>query len=118
MGKTFSILTLLTALYVGWIFIADNSQVRIERACAPTLWFGNVSTSLTALTLSEYQQNVEDGFKTVDYACRFTVWRLFFEQEYLDWMAQQEAMKQQQAQKPVDGTEMVAPSSTIPAILQ
>lgn len=79
-----TLLGIALAALVAWVAVATDPQERIERACQPVLWTGNVMTSLTALTVPQYQDHVDSGFESADYACRYTVWRLFYEQEWLE----------------------------------
>lgn len=74
-------------VWVAWIVLATNSEARIERTCQPVLWAGNIATSLTQLTFNEYQDSVQESFESADYACRFTVWRLLYEE---NWKESQE----------------------------
>lgn len=70
-------------VWVAWIVLATGHDERIERTCQPVLWVGNVFTSLVALTASDYQDTVEGAFESADYGCRYTVWRLVYEDDYL-----------------------------------
>ena len=82
-----TIVGILVLVWVVWIVLAHSSQQRIERGCQPVVWAGNVTTSLTALTLPKYQNSVEGAFDRMDYGCRYTAWRLLHEQ---DWIKHQE----------------------------
>lgn len=70
-------------IWMVWIFLATSQTHRIERICQPVLWTGNVFTSLVALTAPKYQDHIESGFASADYGCRYTVWRLLFEDKYI-----------------------------------
>lgn len=82
-------LGLLFLLFVGWVLVAGDGSARISRVCAPIGWVGNGATSLTALVVPSYQGNVQRGFGRVEYGCRYLVWRLFYQDEYNAWLAQQ-----------------------------
>ena len=75
---------ILFVLWAGWIVMATSNTARIERFCQPVLWTGNIATSITALTVSKYQDNVEEAFNSFDYGCRYSVWRLLFEESWID----------------------------------
>lgn len=77
-------------VWVVWIVLATNSQGRIERGCQPVLWAGNVVTSLTQLTVSQYQDSVHEFFLSTDYACRFTLWRLLHEESWQEYQREVE----------------------------
>lgn len=84
MTRSGSFFAIAFIVWVGWIVLATSSEARIGRFCKPVLWTGNVATSVTALTVSKYQDNVESAFDSFDYGCRFSVWRLLYEDEWLD----------------------------------
>ena len=71
--------------FVFWIIAAASPQQRIENACRPVGWSGNVVTSLSALVLPAQQKTVESGFDKIEYGCRYTVWRLFYQEAYNQW---------------------------------
>lgn len=92
MAKGSSIFGALFIMWLVWIFMASGNEHRIERVCQPVVWTGNVFTSLAALTASDKnQQQVNNVFVKFDYGCRYTVWRLFFESE---WLKEQELLKE------------------------
>lgn len=82
--RTSTLLGVALAALAVWVVMATNPAERIERSCQPVLWAGNVMTSLTALTVPQYQDHVDEGFQSADYACRYTVWRLFYEEAWLE----------------------------------
>jgi len=84
-----SIIGILMVLWIGWIVLATSQEERIGRFCQPVIWTGNVATSLTALTVSKYQGNVEEAFDSFDYGCRYSVWRLFYEEQWLEHQEEQ-----------------------------
>lgn len=84
MARGGSFFALAFIIWVGWIVMATSTEKRIERFCQPVLWTGNLATSVTALTVSKYQDNVENAFDSFDYGCRFSVWRLLYEDEWLE----------------------------------
>lgn len=83
-----SLFGILLVVWIGWIVLATSEEQRIGRFCQPVLWTGNIFTSITALTVSKYQGKVEEAFEGFDYGCRYSVWRLFYEKE---WLQEQEA---------------------------
>lgn len=83
-------------VWVVWIIFATSNVARIERTCQPILWAGNFVTSIVALTVPAYQDNVERAADRLDYGCRYSVWRLLFEKSYLE---------SQQAQRGEDAAE-------------
>lgn len=80
---------LLFLSFVVWILIATTPQDRMAHACRPIGWGGNVMTSLTALVMPSQQQNVQTWFNKFEYGCQYTVWRLFYQDEYNKYMSSQ-----------------------------
>lgn len=77
---------LLFLAFVAWILIATTPTRRIENACAPVGWGGNVITSLSALVLPKQQGTIQGWFDKLEYGCRYTTWRLFYQDEYNAWL--------------------------------
>lgn len=77
---------LLFLAFVAWILIATTPARRIENACAPVGWGGNVITSLSALVLPKQQGTIQGWFDKLEYGCRYTTWRLFYQDEYNAWL--------------------------------
>lgn len=85
-GAAFNLAVLL---YIIWVFLGGSPDDRMQRTCQPILWAGNVTQSLTALTLPEYGQSVTKAFDNVDYACQYTLWRLFYEKDFIESLKNQ-----------------------------
>lgn len=81
-------LTLLAFLL--WIVFAADPSERITRVCRPMAWIGNGATSVAALTSPTYQKSVDGWFKGLDYGCRYSVWRLFYQEDYAAWEAKRD----------------------------
>lgn len=73
--------------FVFWIIAASTPHQRIENACRPIGWSGNVVTSLSALVLPAQQTKMQSWFDKFEYGCRYTVWRLFYQEAYNQWKA-------------------------------
>lgn len=63
--------------------LAPTPSQRIVRTCTPINWGGNLVVSITQLVTPKYQASVQHAFEKLDYGCRFSLWRLFYEKEYL-----------------------------------
>lgn len=85
---------LLFLAFVAWILIASTPSKRIENACAPVGWGGNVVTSLSALVLPNQQATLQRWFDKLEYGCRYTTWRLFYQDEYNAWVKSTQAGEQ------------------------
>jgi len=79
---------LLFLAFVVWIFVAGDGAARIERGCRPIQWAGNVMVSVTALAVPSQQAGVKRWVDKSEYACRYTAWRLFYQDEYLRYLEQ------------------------------
>lgn len=103
MGSIFTnIFGALVSLFIGiWfigVFIVTSPQDRMEKTCAPVTWLGSIATSMSMLF------NVDDKtlgktkgmFVSGNYGCKFTVWRLFYEDE---WKAEQAAAARRKAEE-------------------
>lgn len=77
---------LLFLLFVGWIFIASNAEERIEKACRPVGWTGNVVVSVVALTVPSQQVSVQGWFNKFEYGCQYLTWRVFYQNDYNEYL--------------------------------
>jgi len=82
---------LMFLAFVGWVLVAGNPTTRIENGCRPIGWTGNVTTSLAALVLPDQQVKVQNWFNKLEYGCRYTVWRLIYQEAYNEWVQAQKA---------------------------
>lgn len=74
--------------FVFWVLAAATPTARIENVCRPLGWGGNVIVSLSALVLPAQQTTIQGAFDKFEYGCRYTVWRLFYQEDYNKWAAQ------------------------------
>ena len=73
--------------FVAWVILASNPQIRMARACEPVLWTGNIAASLTAFASADGASSVQKWGDKLDYGCRYTLWRLFYQSAYNKAMA-------------------------------
>lgn len=83
--------------FVVWVLIAGNPSARIENVCRPVGWTGNVTTSLSALVLPDQQLKIQGWFNKLEYGCRYTVWRLFYQDDYNAWLQKQKDLALQKS---------------------
>lgn len=69
--------------FIVWVALGGTPSDRMHRTCSPISWVGNVVTSITALTAPSWQTNVQYSFDKAAYGCEYTLWRLFYQEEYL-----------------------------------
>ena len=74
---------ILILWFIGWIMIATDPQVRINRGCAPVGWTGSLFVSLTAMVWDSQVRNVQGVSDRMEYGCRYALWRSFYEKDYL-----------------------------------
>ena len=103
MGSIFTnIFGAIVSLFIGvWfigIFIVTSPQDRMEKTCAPVEWLGSIATSMSMLFNVDEKTlgSTKAMFVSGTYGCKFTVWRLFYEQ---DWKAEQAAAAQKKAEE-------------------
>jgi len=81
----------LTA-FLGWVMLATQPNERLARACAPVEWAGNVTLSATAILDPSGEAATKHFFDQTDYACQYTLWRLFYGQA---WEREHEKKRQE-----------------------
>jgi len=96
--------------WVLWAGVVTSAKERMERACAPVTWVGKIGVSFAMLAdSSEKSAKVtSDWFEGANYGCQFTLWRVFYEDDWkkerariaAEQAALEEAAKRQQTPKP------------------
>lgn len=78
------LISIAMGMWVVGIFVVTNPQERMERTCAPVHWTGKVATSMSMLfNVSEGAlTSTSNAFDNATYGCKFTVWRLFYEEDF------------------------------------
>jgi hypothetical protein len=100
MGAVFTnIFGFLISIFIGmWviaIFVVTSPKERLERACGPVGWTGKFGTSL-AMLMDDSEKTVkstQEFFDSATYGCQFTLWRVFYEE---DWKKEQAALQRQE----------------------
>jgi hypothetical protein len=92
LDKPFSVLLGIgTLVYVGAILIESTPQSRLNVACGPVRWGGNILGSIAALSDSEkFTEKVASGTDELGYGCEFTLWRLVYGNDYSNYLAKRE----------------------------
>jgi hypothetical protein len=83
--------------WVIWIFITSSPAERLDRTCAPVGVVQKIATSMVML-MDGSERNVaatKAGFERTVYGCKFTVWRVFYEDSWKAEMAEQERQRQE-----------------------
>lgn len=72
-------------VFIFWVFTAatpGGEDGRIQRACAPIQWVGNLTTSTTALSTQKHTETAATWADKLDYGCQYLIWRLFYQKAY------------------------------------
>ena len=101
--KSGGVFSILFMVFVAWVFIADGGEQRITRACKPIDWGGVVFESITDLTFPEYSRNVDKWMDSAEFSCQYTVWRLFYEQEWINAKENNESVDLDKQSNPGEG---------------
>lgn len=78
---------ILVMVFITWIMLPSNPNERYAHACAPVQWAGNVAVSTAAFLAPSGEAGTKRTFDSIDYFCRFSIWRLFNEDAYRAWLA-------------------------------
>ena len=76
------VFSMIFVFFIGYVVISTDPHERLERACQPVDWMGNLTLSLVAFVKPDAQAGVNSFFEKTDYACQYTLWRLLHEKDY------------------------------------
>lgn len=82
--------------WVIWIAFTSSPIERLERTCAPTTWIGKFSTSV-AMLADDSERSVapiRETFVRMNYGCKFTLWRVFYEDDWKRAQAAEQAERE------------------------
>lgn len=78
--KPFSMLFFIVVMvWVGGIFLTTNPTTRIDRACSPVTFADRILVALVQVIHEPYALGTHEVMLSVEYACKFTVWKTFYE---------------------------------------
>ncbi len=69
--------------FLVWMMLASAPSDRISRACMPVEWTGSIGVSLSALLFPQGQEKTQSAFDSMQYGCEYSIWRLFYEEEFV-----------------------------------
>lgn len=95
--NAFGFLTSLFLMaWVVWVAFTSSPMERLERSCAPTIWVGKLSTSVAMLADDSGRSvaPMRDWFERTNYGCKFTLWRVFYEEDWKRAQAVEQAEKE------------------------
>lgn len=80
MLKPFSmIFFILVMVWTGAIFLTSNAATRIERACVPTTVADKIVVAVVQLVYEPWAIDAHQAMLNLEYGCKFTVWKTFYE---------------------------------------
>jgi hypothetical protein len=88
--------SLFLMAWVVWVAFTSSPAERLERSCAPTIWVGKLSTSVAMLADDSGGSvaPMRDWFERTNYGCKFTLWRVFYEEDWKRSQALEQAEKE------------------------
>jgi hypothetical protein len=79
--KPFSMIFFIAVMvWIGSIFVTSDPQTRIERACVPATFADKVLVAVVQVIHEPYAMGAHEMMLAVEYGCRFTVWKTFYEE--------------------------------------
>lgn len=105
MLKPFSMIFFIAVMvWIGGIFITSNPQTRIDRACLPATFADRVLVAVVQVIHEPYAMGAHEMMLAVEYGCKFTVWKTFYEdRESYDARQMRQASQHASEQKKGDG---------------
>lgn len=88
---------ILTIAFLMWVISTPVPEERLDRVCTPVEKFGNVVVSLMALVSPEWVNGTRANMNDADYGCQYVIWRLFYEQS---WIEEQQRLEQEEQGTP------------------
>ena len=81
--------TLGLIVFAAWVMMPSNPDQRLDRACRPVVWTGKAFVAVADLASQKYSPDVERFFEKADYSCRYVIWKVFYQEEWLKERLQQ-----------------------------
>ena len=107
-------------VWIGGIFVTSDPRARIDRACLPVTFTDSILVAVVQVVHEPYAMGAHEMMLSVEYGCKFTVWKTFYEREQAGQVGQPEtSMRPAEIPKPHHGakeTEEVAQTHTSVAV--
>lgn len=85
MLKPFSMIFFIAVMvWVGGIFITSDPRTRIDRACLPVTYADSMLVAVVQVIHEPYAMGAHQMMLAVEYGCKFTVWKTFYEKRELE----------------------------------
>jgi len=66
-------------VWVGGIFVTSDPRTRIDRACLPVTFADSVLVAVVQIIHEPYAMGAHQMMLSIEYGCKFTVWKTFYE---------------------------------------
>lgn len=115
MLKPFSmIFFILVMVWTGAIFLTSSAATRIERACVPATVADKIVVAIVQLAYEPWAMDAHQMMLNLEYGCKYTVWKTFYEDVLDRTGAEAPAAKATTTSKPpAASSTVVAPKEAI-----
>lgn len=81
MLKPFSMIFFIAVMvWIGGIFVTSDPRTRIDRACVPVTFADSLLVAVVQVIHEPYAMGAHEMMMSVEYGCKFTVWKTFYEE--------------------------------------
>lgn len=67
-------------VWIGGIFVTSDPRTRIDRACVPVTFADSLLVAVVQVIHEPYAMGAHEMMLSVEYGCKFTVWKTFYEE--------------------------------------
>ena len=67
-------------VWIGSIFFSSDPRTRIDRACVPVTFGDSLMVAVVQVIHEPYAMAVHEMMLSVEYGCKFAVWKTFYEE--------------------------------------
>jgi len=79
--KPFSMIFFIAVMvWIGGIFVTSDPRARIDRACLPVTFADSLLVAVVQVIHEPYAMGAHEMMLSVEYGCKFTVWKSFYEE--------------------------------------
>jgi hypothetical protein len=66
-------------VWVGGIFVTSDPRTRIDRSCLPVTFADSILVAVVQMIHEPYAMSTHQMMLSLEYGCKFTVWKTFYE---------------------------------------
>ncbi len=67
-------------VWIGGIFVTSDPRARIDRTCLPVTFADSLLVAVVQVIHEPYAMGAHEMMLSVEYGCKFTVWKTFYEE--------------------------------------